>query len=70
MKHVLLTFFGIILFYSLVFNDKESVSPAEKMNYIHENSSPNLYFMSDSSFKNINFVMPNEVILFVSYIHH
>jgi hypothetical protein len=66
MKQVLLTFFGIVLLYSLVFNDKKRVTPAEKLNYLYENSSPDPSFVPDSSFIDMNFVMPDGIVLFAS----
>ncbi|MDR0835039.1 MAG: hypothetical protein LBN11_00455 [Tannerella sp.] len=58
MKPVLLTFIGIVLVYSLMFNDKKSTMPAEKINYLYENTSPML-LMPDSSFRNTNFRTPD-----------
>ncbi|MDR2385537.1 MAG: hypothetical protein LBD80_07770 [Tannerella sp.] len=69
MKHVLLTFIGILLLYSLIFNERKSVAPAEKINYLHENSSPVMYFRPDSSLKNTPLIMPYEIMLFASEAH-
>jgi hypothetical protein len=72
MKHVILTFFGIVLLYSLFFNDKKRTAPAEKMNYLYENASPvspGMFFIPDSSFENTHAITPYEMIWFVSELH-
>ena len=36
MKQLILTFFAVILFYSLFFNDKKEKPAVDKLNYIYE----------------------------------
>jgi len=72
MKHVILTFFGIVLLYSFFFNDKKHITSGEKMNYLYENASPtspSMFLMPDSSFENTRVIMPYEVMPFVSELH-
>jgi hypothetical protein len=43
MKHLILTFFAVILCYSLFFDNKSATTAADEINYVHENVSPPIY---------------------------
>ena len=49
MKDVILTFFGIVLLYSLLFNEKETVAPSSEINYSLETPAPSFFVQPDSS---------------------
>ncbi|MDR2144941.1 MAG: hypothetical protein LBE91_00570 [Tannerella sp.] len=59
MKDVILTFFGIVLLYSLLFNGKESVTPSGEINHRQENPTPHFYLPSDSSDFHLYFYTEN-----------
>ena len=49
MKQLILTFFAIILCYSLFFNDDTKYPAVDEINYIYEDSSvPGFYFVPDT----------------------
>jgi hypothetical protein len=43
MKHLLFTFFAIVLCYSLFFDNESGLSIIDEQNYIYEDASPNRY---------------------------
>jgi hypothetical protein len=49
----MLTFFSLILFYSLFFNDKKEPVSEKDMSRFHENSSPTILLLPDSSCQKI-----------------
>ena len=50
MKQLILTFFAVILFYSLFFNNEPKMHVVDETNYIHQDaiSVPNLKVVSDT----------------------
>jgi hypothetical protein len=48
MKQLIFTFFAIVLCYSLFFDKEPSVPVVEKMNYIHDDASPDIYVSIDT----------------------
>ena len=48
MKQLLLTFFAIILCYSLFFDSETAPSSADELNYIYEKASPGIYSVKDT----------------------
>jgi hypothetical protein len=57
MKQLLITFFAIILCYSLFFDRESDAVPVDEMNCIYEGAAPDLYFSLDT----LNFHTYNEM---------
>ena len=57
MKHLILTFFAVILCYSLFFDNKSKASAVDEINYIYE----------DVSIPNVNILVPDTFNYFSLY---
>jgi hypothetical protein len=61
MKQLLFTFFAVILCYSLFFDKESDAAPVDEMNYIYEETVPDLYFAMDTLSSHINILVHNEI---------
>ncbi|MDR0698865.1 MAG: hypothetical protein LBG28_06580 [Tannerella sp.] len=61
MKPLLFTFFAVILCYSLFFDKESDVASVEKMNYIYEETVPDLYFAMDTLNTHADILVHNKI---------